>query len=382
MTKPLTPPDLDLRDFDWMPLDVKRLRDSDLSVLAPGDAFRAAVLLWCASWHQVPAASLPKDDRLLANLAGYGRDLKGWALVRADAMRGFQECSDGRLYHPVVAEKAIEADEQRNKQRNRTAAATSARRGGKRNEHRDDERDGSLVGERNEVQPTLPNPTLPSEAHASDSGRGIFDEFWKAYPRRDSDEQRDRTEEKFAALVATGVDPKVITIGARAYCAKVRRQNNYATQYVKVAWRWLSEQDYSGIAATAVAEESGGEPAEKDWRSAVKRWILNESNWPKWAGNDPRSQACRCPPGILAECGVCPNTKLRITDVWWFAEIDTPELAANLSCAASCGLRVKTYKIMIDGIEKEGAYFMKRIPPGYDEATGERIAPSDAENAA
>jgi 5-methylcytosine-specific restriction endonuclease McrA len=126
MTEPLSPPGLDLRDFDWMPLDVQRLRDSDLSVLATGDAFRAAVLLWCASWHQVPAGSLPTDDRLLANLAGYGRDLKGWGLAKADAMRGFVECSDGRLYHPVVAEKAIEADAQRNKQRKRTEAATSA----------------------------------------------------------------------------------------------------------------------------------------------------------------------------------------------------------------------------------------------------------------
>ncbi|MGV8604883.1 hypothetical protein ACV354_36605, partial [Pseudomonas aeruginosa] len=73
---------------------------------------------------------LPKEERLLANLAGYGRDLKGWASVRVDALRGFIECSDGRFYHPVVAEKAIEADGQRKKQRKRTEAATSARRGG------------------------------------------------------------------------------------------------------------------------------------------------------------------------------------------------------------------------------------------------------------
>jgi 5-methylcytosine-specific restriction endonuclease McrA len=124
--EPLSPPDLDLRDFDWMPLDVKRLRDSDLSVLAPGDAFRAAVLLWCASWHQVPAGSLPADNRLLANLAGYGRDLKGWSSVKSDAMHGFVECSDGRMYHPLVCAKAIEAGEQRKKQRKRTEAATSA----------------------------------------------------------------------------------------------------------------------------------------------------------------------------------------------------------------------------------------------------------------
>lgn len=77
MTEPLTPIDLDLRAFGFMPLEVVRLRDSDLAALATGDEFRGAVLLWCASWHQVPAASLPNDDRLLAKFAGFGRDLKG-----------------------------------------------------------------------------------------------------------------------------------------------------------------------------------------------------------------------------------------------------------------------------------------------------------------
>lgn len=164
LQEPLTPADLDLRDFDWMPLDVARLRDSDLSVLASGDAFRAAVLLWCAAWHQVPAASLPSEDKLLAHLAGYGRDLDGWASVRDDALRGFVKCSDGRLYHPVVAQKAMEADEQRNKKRKRTEAATAARRSGQRdvdrNEDGNKERDVDRNDARNEHHQTLPNLDL------------------------------------------------------------------------------------------------------------------------------------------------------------------------------------------------------------------------------
>ena len=127
LSAPLTPPDLDLRDFSYMPLDVVRLRDSDMTAIASGDGFRAAVLLWCAAWHQVPAASLPKDDRTLAHLAGFGRDLKSWMKVKADALRKFVECSDGRLYHPTIAEKAIEAADAKRKQRERTAAAREAR---------------------------------------------------------------------------------------------------------------------------------------------------------------------------------------------------------------------------------------------------------------
>jgi len=169
---PLTPPDCDLRDFSWMPLDVIRLRDSDLTVLLNGDAFRAAVLLWCASWHQIPAASLPNDERVMAKLAGYGRDVESWAKVRDDALHGFIECSDGRLYHPVVAEKALEADSQRKKQKERTQKATEARRSGKRagepddnrnaerNGNRDDNKIGNRHGSRNGVQQTRPDKDI------------------------------------------------------------------------------------------------------------------------------------------------------------------------------------------------------------------------------
>jgi hypothetical protein len=108
---PLVAADVDLTDFPYMPLDVRRLRDSGLASKVSGDAFRAAVLLWCASWHQVPAASLPDDDEELASLAGYGfgSGVRDWRKIRVGALRGWVKCSDGRLYHGVVAEKANEA---------------------------------------------------------------------------------------------------------------------------------------------------------------------------------------------------------------------------------------------------------------------------------
>lgn len=120
---PITPADCDLRDFAFMPLDVVRLRDSDLAVTADADEFRCAVLLWCASWHQVPAASLPDDDKALAQYAGYGRVVKEWQKVREGALRGWIKCSDSRLYHPVVAEKANDAWVAKLKQRLKTECA-------------------------------------------------------------------------------------------------------------------------------------------------------------------------------------------------------------------------------------------------------------------
>lgn len=107
--EPLVSQEVDLRDFDYMPLQVARLRDSGLAAHEDPAECWFAVLLWCASWHQVPAASLPNDDKELAAFAGFGRVVKEWQKVKKGALRGWILCSDGRLYHPVVAEKANEA---------------------------------------------------------------------------------------------------------------------------------------------------------------------------------------------------------------------------------------------------------------------------------
>lgn len=103
-----------------MPLDVARLRDSELASNEPPDACWAAVLLWAASWHQVPAASIPDDELWIAKQAGYqlrGKIDKAWSKVRSGALRGWVKCSDGRLYHPVVAEKARDAWQAKQRQR-------------------------------------------------------------------------------------------------------------------------------------------------------------------------------------------------------------------------------------------------------------------------
>lgn len=121
--EPLTPADSDLRDFRFMPLDVVRFAQSDLVAMEDPAAIVAAVLLWGASWHSLPAGSLTNDDRLLARAAGYGRGGAEWALVRDGAMRGWVECSDGRLYHPVVAEKVIDAWAGRLRMRHRSFCA-------------------------------------------------------------------------------------------------------------------------------------------------------------------------------------------------------------------------------------------------------------------
>jgi hypothetical protein len=128
LPEPPVPVAVDLRDFTFMPLDVLRLRDSDLAAVADAEIFRASVISWCVAWHQLPAGSLPDDDAALARLLGYGRDVKGWQKLRAaGALRGWSRHGDGRLYHRVVAEKVTEAWKAKLAQRNRTAKARAVR---------------------------------------------------------------------------------------------------------------------------------------------------------------------------------------------------------------------------------------------------------------
>lgn len=104
---PLTTAETDVRDLDCMMLNVERLLASELWALATGEEFKAAVGLWCRAWKQIPAGSLPDDQRVLASFAGVtaGR----WARIAEMALRGFVRCADGRLYHRVLCEEAVRA---------------------------------------------------------------------------------------------------------------------------------------------------------------------------------------------------------------------------------------------------------------------------------
>jgi hypothetical protein len=110
-----------------MPLVIARLRKSTAWIKAkrrPELGFYM-VNLWIAAWHTVPAASLEDDEDVLADAAMC--DLNKWPEVRDEVLRDWVKCSDGRLYHPAVAEKAIESWDAKRAQVKRTSAATAAR---------------------------------------------------------------------------------------------------------------------------------------------------------------------------------------------------------------------------------------------------------------
>jgi hypothetical protein len=105
---PPVPAAVDLRGMPYMQLFGDRLFKSTTWIEARPEARCATLqLYWHAFAHEVPAASLPDHERVLADHAGL--TLKVFRRVRDQVLRGWLKCSDGRLYHPVLAEIANDA---------------------------------------------------------------------------------------------------------------------------------------------------------------------------------------------------------------------------------------------------------------------------------
>lgn len=127
IASPLVPAEVDLRDFPFTPIFRSRLFGSSFHARVSDAEWRAGVTLWLKSWDQVPAGSLPDDDVDLCRLAELGRDMKLWLKLRPGALHGWFACTDGRLYHKVVAEGVNEAWQRKQEQRDRTEKARAAK---------------------------------------------------------------------------------------------------------------------------------------------------------------------------------------------------------------------------------------------------------------
>jgi hypothetical protein len=104
---PLVPPDCDCTSIDSFSLNVERLMASELVALSSHEVVACALFLWARAWKQIPAASLPDDDKILASFAKIRE--KKFKKIRNQVLRGFVKCSDERLYHKVLAADALRA---------------------------------------------------------------------------------------------------------------------------------------------------------------------------------------------------------------------------------------------------------------------------------
>lgn len=110
-----------LSNHDWVPLYLNRLLSSRFTAYICAEDRRqdgfTAMLLWCASFKQDPAGTLPDDDVQLAQLANFGSDIEAWRRAREGALYGWvpveidgaDDRRDGpRLGHRMIAEIAYD----------------------------------------------------------------------------------------------------------------------------------------------------------------------------------------------------------------------------------------------------------------------------------
>jgi len=172
---PLVEPHVDCTDLDGFMLNTERLMSSELVALHGNEILGAALMLWCRAWKQRPAASLPDDDKV--NSAFARLPLARFRKLKDAVMHGFVKCSDGRLYHPVLAGEAAKAYEKKISFQKRRAADAQRLKGWReRQPHQHRDETGSLF----EGNAETPNETRFNTRFAAD-GNG-----------KDRDRDRDR----------------------------------------------------------------------------------------------------------------------------------------------------------------------------------------------
>lgn len=260
---PLVPSDVDLRGMPYMPLDVVRLFDSDFYALSNGAEFKAGLSLWCKAFLQVPAGSLPNDERLLAHLSGAGAS---WAKVRDMALHGWVKCNDGRLYHRTVAEKALDAWKARTDRRARTEAARKARQSSRADSDTNPPPSVTTSVTENATDDVTNVVTLAVTSSKGTEGKGRegkirkkeppkppangglaceaeFEAFWQRYPRRDS---KGHARKAWAAAVRKA-PPDDILAGLDRY----QFSETPRFQPLPATWlngeRWLSDSGDDGF---------------------------------------------------------------------------------------------------------------------------------------
>ena len=192
LPKPLTAPGDNMAPFEYMPLHIKQLQGSETWAMATGDEAKAAMNLWMKAWHEVPAASLPNNDAVLATWSGAGAN---WPHVRDVALRHFVLCSDGRLYHEKLAEKVVESLAKIRSRKHQTQAATNARksktsqrnvgRNGQRNGQRNDGVNGRRkVEDRTMKSPAATSSTMPPARARKEQQQDFLDDDAKSTAER------------------------------------------------------------------------------------------------------------------------------------------------------------------------------------------------------
>lgn len=138
---------------------------------------------------------------------------------------------------------------------------------------------------------------IPVACATRDATDDAFEEFWKAYPKRDGANPKEPAAKLFRAAVRAGTAAADIIAGARQ-CA-VADAKNVGTPYIPQAVKWLRDKRWRDY-------QAGPPETDKpiDWDNFVSMYV-KLGIWSKHApGPDPQSPACQAPKEILSKYGI------------------------------------------------------------------------------
>jgi len=94
-----------------------------------------------------------------------------------------------------------------------------------------------------------------------------FNEFWKAYPKRDGANPKQPASKKFAGALKSGADAESLIAGARRYALECRDRKIVGTPMVAQAQTWLNQQRWTDYApAPAQIRAPPPEPTAEELR--------------------------------------------------------------------------------------------------------------------
>lgn len=281
---PLVPADHDVRSLDGFMLNVKRLFASELLAIATPEECWAAFLLWCRAWQQVPAGSLPNDDRKLAGFSGAG---SRWKKVRENALHGFVLCSDGRLYHRFLCEEV--------KRAYKSHMDHQARR----------------ETDKKRLQDWRAKRGQETQETGDETGFGTDDETGSV----EIETKQDKTKQKLASKQITETLPRErlpSDWGERAAAARAASglpEADLAAEWAKfidriaeepTLDRWLGWVLKARAAAASEAGKAAAGLPEEPWPQRCRAWAEGHRWNPNW-GPPPDDGACWAPPELVEE---------------------------------------------------------------------------------
>ena len=109
-----------------------------------------------------------------------------------------------------------------------------------------------------------PNPT-PKRTPIVPKGTDPegFEEFWKAYPKRDGDNSRKTAARAYAKVIGGGIEPAALLRAVKAMAAEMQAKGKAGTELVPMAATWLNQGRFERFTEASGAQP-GSPPSDPD----------------------------------------------------------------------------------------------------------------------